>query len=543
MGELSREKVISHSWKAIRSRIDRRAVVISLLVFVVSSIYPFYIFDHINIRIVACKLIQLLTIYWGVWALDVFLNRLAEDKKLRFGLMLFAVYLGIDLIFLVLIYPGGWRWDDITLFLSVFPSGNWPTWQNYLTAVFYMTCYLTVPMPAFIVCIQVLVISVITAFISYRIWIVTPSPKWLVMGLGVCASLLPPILNMNLYPLRAALHSYLFMLVVFLMVDHFRNRIPWSFSKVLFLAFLSSIVCVWRTECVFLIVLLPIAFFFLNWDKSTRLRIAIAYALSLLCMVFVVGYYQFTHVSDDYVVTAYVPSLPEYAHRAIDEGNEELIEELSKAYDVEVLNQAYVDGVPGSTMFWMKDDEYPFMKQYEDISQDEYAALCREAFMAGTIAYPDLFLENRVRQALDGPLETFTPGYTTNLFEDSRPVFESFRSFHTVSYPFDSDIRTTVASIIEAQGERFGWIAFAYDLRWTIPAYVIAFIVLVLKKRREAIAVPLFCSQALVTLLLAPKYYFMYYYALYLGGVLLAMVGIGFFVIWIKGHRKASRIG
>lgn len=504
--------------------IDKKSLALSIGITLLSSPIIFLFFDcGVSERILIAKLVQLILLYCLFHYLFALVKQAKATESARRILFCFTLILAIETLYLLAIYPGGWRWDDIAVLSEVVPNGLWSTWQGYLTALYYMVCFLTVPVPSFICFMQGLFISMI---MTYMIWRVscTSSLRWpLILTVGALIMVLPPVLNMNSYPLRAALHSYLEILAFFMLVDHYINKVDWNAKSVVFFSLISALVCIWRLECIVFALLLPLLFLFLTAYQSGRLKIFALYALCLFGSLIIIGFPQYTANNNSYAVISYSQSLPIYAHQAIEESNSELLSKLNVTYDVDVLNQAYEEGVPGEFLYALSDSEWPFLREREDMSKEQYYKACRDAFVAGTIEYPYLFLKDKIKLVLDGLMNPIrnAPCYTNAVYSSEGKLFDTFKSQYMLNDPISLRIRNDVTGFVEAVPPQFIGVQWTYNLLLLIPIYLGAYIYLIVRKSRCFFALLAFNLHHALIVLSAPAYYFMYYYSFYLGGILL----------------------
>lgn len=523
------------------SWIDWRAFWIAVAVSLLSLAYPLLTFDVINKKVIACKVLQFLGSYLAAYGIDSFFRKKRDDDSFDFALKAFALFFAISMTLFLVLYPGGWRWDDLNMFLGMESGADWPTWQHYLTTLFYMLCYITLPIPAFVVFVQVTVICAISAYIAYRVSAISPLNGKAILIIGSAVLLLPPMINMDYYPLRPTLHAYLEMLVLFMLVDRFVNKRPWSVPAVLFIACVGAIVCALRTECLVLIPILPFLFFFLAPSREERVKRTALFLSVLVLMAGALNWYQMKTISEEYSLTAYMPSLIEYAHHAKTNGDQQLLEELSVAYDVDVLDRARQEGLSGEGLYWQSnaDADWQFRIVHEEMSQDEYHRLCRDVFLSATLQHPMLFLASKIGLIDSGIRTVYTPAHTSTLYSIESPAYDSFLNGNLLNYPLFPEMRTAVASFVEAQGSDFAWVAVFYDIRLLIPVYVAAIIYLLIRRSRACVIPLTLVVQAIIVALAAPAYYFMYYFAFYLGGILLGVWLLCIFAFWLRG--KAER--
>lgn len=502
---------------------DKKAFLFAVLLSVLTIAYIPLVFGQITYCTVVSKTLQFSVFYIAA----MYYRKLAFKKKEGLfrnePVYIFVAFLITNLVALISIYPGGWRWDDLYTLHHLMESSIWPTWQHYLTSVFYMVCLLTIPTPSFIVFVQIVIISAISAYIAWRLYVYFDS--WLIVVLLVLLSLTPPLLNMNLYPLRAGLHSYLEVLLFFIIVMNYLEKRDWTIISLVQLALLAAVVSVWRSECVVYLVLMPVMLAFLLWRTIPWQRIVL-FAFTLLIAGIGLSAFQSQNGESDYALTAYMPSLPVFAHRAIEDDNSELISELEKTYDISVLDRAYRDNTPGIEMYWHQ-KTWPYLKKPEAERDAEFYGYCRQSFINGVLTYPDSFLDSRVEQFVSLMGWRWSPHFTKDLYSDEGKYFEWFASQETfvLNQPLNLKIRDYVASYIETSSNGFEALSWVYNPLLFIPVYALVIAIAIRKNTKLMVVFAVFFAHHVLTFLSAPTYYFMYYYSFSLmGGMLLCFL-------------------
>ena len=80
----------------------------------------------------------------------------------------FLIYLGLMAIFLLLIWPGYWVWDEMFVIYEIQASSVF-TWQSIITQLVFAYSLLLIPSPVGITIIQVIIISLIVAFLNTKV--------------------------------------------------------------------------------------------------------------------------------------------------------------------------------------------------------------------------------------------------------------------------------------------------------------------------------------------------------------------------------------
>lgn len=150
----------------------------------------------------------------------------------------------INLIFLLLIWPGNWINDELGV-LENAKSFEYYSWQNYLTVVFFSLCVMTIPSAIAIPIIQIIFISYAFAyFVNYISEIVKTKWVWLLY----LVLLLPPVIYNNLYPLRITMYTYIELIFLTWLYKKYKEKDLFDIKTVAISAIMIFILAFWRSE-------------------------------------------------------------------------------------------------------------------------------------------------------------------------------------------------------------------------------------------------------------------------------------------------------
>ncbi len=173
------------------------------------------------------------------------------------------------------------------LYLSTdFASFNWKMWDAYsvyesalkhsyinylhlLTVFYYITALNIFPFKGGIILFQIIISSTIFSYIwSNLCGYIKYKYKWIL--------LLPlfffPVLRMGLQPIRSCIY-YVFILLFFaIFYFKYKENKQVNFIEIIFLAVLSSIVCVWRSENIPLFLIVPLFLLFIGNEKVSNIK-------------------------------------------------------------------------------------------------------------------------------------------------------------------------------------------------------------------------------------------------------------------------------
>ena len=262
------------------------------------------------IRLIIMKLISLM-LYVFLWQkIGKIINniRYKDDKTLKM-LKYFFINFGINIVLLILTWPGIWRWDEFNILHHV-SFYKLEYWQNYMTSIFYLLSYMLIPVPSGVIIIQMAVASGIVSYIIYNFSKIFKNSK--LIYLLYIPFLLLPVLDHNLYPLRLTLYSYIELLLICQMI--FIKKLGKCEKKdFLALSIILIILCSYRTEGIVFMALIPFIYVLMLKKeipniKQRILYIILTFALSLLLIIPQESVYKKTY-SGQYEVTSYVNQL------------------------------------------------------------------------------------------------------------------------------------------------------------------------------------------------------------------------------------------
>ena len=186
----------------------------------------------------------------------------------------FGVYFLIMLVFLLLTWPGVWRWDELFIAENAGRlSLNY--WHHWLTSLFYIISFSIIPFPAGVVFLQILIISLSVGWVSYRTFkVFNPKFQWILL----IPMLFPSVIDNSLYPMRICLFAFMEFLLLSSIILQYEAQKEITKSDIIFWGVLTAVVTAWRTESFFFILILPIALIIL-FRKRLHVKSVVCYIL------------------------------------------------------------------------------------------------------------------------------------------------------------------------------------------------------------------------------------------------------------------------
>lgn len=449
------------------------------------------------------------------------------------------IYFGIMVIFFVLLYPGLWRVDEFGILknaTNVLPN----FWQGYLTSVFYIFALMLFPNPAGVVFAQIIVISLIVGYVIFR-------TKYMIQNKSISyllyiPFLLFPVIDSNFYPMRMSIYAFLELLFAFLLFEFKYTKKVIYRKHIWILVLLASVLVCWRTESIYYIVLAPLTFLILfskeikkqeenkqgiRRRKLRDLRVQFVLGTILLSMM-LTGVQMLGNKlesSKEYELTSIVLPITPLVNKANENEDLELINSVGKVFDTQVLIDGYQEGKTGIVMYWAGN----LTKDYNDLDFQEMKA----AYYKLILKYPSVFMKERLDTFLGS---TGLLSETENLFSsDEISNYVQFRETYGYKEP---PFRKQLIKVLEFTNyETLHNVVYSFHLQ----AFFLIFVCLVLLFQRKwgyFFICGTICAKIPLIFLTAPSRLFMYYYSIYLIGVVLVGILLVFWFDKIRSRMK-----
>lgn len=526
---------------------NKWALLIAGLHFVLSFFTDKVIFQYVVLnfsnRLFALKSLEMIVVKILFFVLLILLWQgiffFVQKANSRFK-KLTIFYLLINLLLLLLTWPGIWRMDEFGLLSSsvqLFP--HW--WQNYITSVWYIFSLMLLPFPSGVIISLMVIASLLYArFIQntcqiYQNNIVIKQkkdkknegnaawhePKWFVFLLTV-PFIMFPVLDSNLYPLRMSVYAFLEMtllseLYLLYQKKRFSQEMGEDFGvsavTIWIYSCLACVVAVWRMEAIYYVVAYPVLLLFiLGFKRGWRQIVVFLIMFVILFVPQKIG--EKMTSGQQYELTSIVLPLVDLVIEADQDKDAAVLTDINLVVDTDVIRRAAQEGKNGIHMFWSEPD---FQRTY---SETEFARF-QSAYRKLIFKYPSVFLKERWNTFL---ASTDLLENTTELFtKKGIPNYETFRSY-PLSAPISDSLRTSVIKTLEIRK------AENYDEKYAVTDWIysalIPIVILLLgatwfaMKKQIIPTVILLTALARVPLvfLTAPSRLFMYYYSVYLIG-------------------------
>lgn len=491
------------------------------------------------VAFILTKFIFLITlvILWQFIFLFIKNRGLVNKRYLKFSFIYFAIMMG----FLLVTWPGVWRWDEFSI-LSMAKGFTLNYWQHYITSIFYIISMMMIPFPTGIVIIQLFIISLIVGYIVYKVNRYTRNSK--LSYLMFLPFLMFPIIENNLYPLRLSIYSYVEILFLFEILFIKLDKRAIKLKNIILLAMLISLLASWRSEGIYYVLLAPmliIVAFYKDMNLKNKAKIVIL-SFMFTAILFIPQYLGNKTVSgDDYEITAIANPLAAIVKNT--KNNEDIkqdLENIDKVLYIDVIND-YDKGMEAYWSGWLVRYGYTpkefseFKKSYNNIVMKNM----------------DIFIKERMKTFLEtsgygnkGRIWVYDSAY---IFDEEQSSVESYKDFKSnkLTKPISSELRKKAILGLQCRldkGYRVyevnGLYSVVYNL---IPSIIVLLVIAIISifKKKYTIGFIVMINLIKVPLIFitAPAPLFMYYVPTYMYGYVMLML----FIVIILYNKNAER--
>lgn len=448
-----------------------------------------------------------------------------KDKETRNLIKFFGLALVINAIFLLLIWPGNWINDELGVLYNA-KGFMYYSWQNYLTVIFFSICLMCIPTAISIVIIQVIFISFAFAYFINYIYkrINTKLVYFLYLIL-----LLPPVIYNNLYPLRITMYTYIELIFLTWMFKKYKDKEELDIKTTLISSMAIFVLSFWRSEGIYYLAL-PIIMFFLfkKYSKHIFLKIIVIEFLALV-LFGTFSYIDKMYDEEAYVkykMTAIINPLSIMLQGELKGDVEADIEKIDEAIDVNLLKQ--------NPSYWniiIALDES--LGLYRENIVENYDGVMKSYLKIVINNFPE-FIKERVEvyKITNGKYDDLYRYYSLNDKSDFKTLRTEIVTNDLLGKPISNNLRDKFIAFL--RGEKINNV----KLFWNVTPIAIGCIILVvvfIYKRRfiESLIIINLLVKSVLVFLTTPATFFMYYYPLFLEGLVIIIA----YMIYVFKYR------
>ncbi len=466
-----------------------------------------------------------------------------KETVTKHGIITGCVFFLCTITLLIMIWPGYWSWDDI-LCAKAAAGYDLSAWHHFFSGLFHILCLLTIPFPAGVVILQIVIASFIVGYCSAKIGELFCGHvrRGVMEALVLLVSLAPPLLEYILSGFRMGIYSYLefWLLTEFLCVYKNPDR-PLGYHDILKLFALGILVACWRTEAIYYILLVPVFLWLMGGQAISRKRTLCFAILFAVCTVGI-GKYNTGLIGDKtYSLTASVCPVTDLVRTADPEKDRAELEAIDRVIDTELATA--MPERTGISLFW--DPEENFVRPFSDADYSGYM----KAYAGLLLRYPgtalncvtNIFLDTSgIRTQADGsPTARLASDLALYLFDEDNAVGEAWASFGGLyKDPIDLPLRNTVMrgiACLDAEGRCTPVFHMVFNL--LIPMILcLGCWIYHMARKKWGYGILLLFTLCRIPLIFAasPAPYFMYYLSVYYMGYIWFIVTLA----EIRGLRK-----
>ena len=515
-------KVLEYVKKTIKE--NKISIVISILIYIY-SIYTtnhYFNFSYSDFgmfawfRYLLIRGIFVILDFTVVYYISNIIKKLIKkDKDTKNLLIFFAIALLINMILLLMLWPGNWINDELGVLYEA-RQFNYYSWQNYLTVIFFSVCVMALPTAVSIILIQVIFISFSFAYFVNYVYKTTKT-KW--VGALFLVLLLPPIIYNNLYPLRITMYTYIELLFLTWLYKKYKENEKFDVASTLISAITIFILAFWRTEGIYYLAL-PLIIYFL-FKKNGKILLK-SISIVIISVTLVGAFSNLDKKADykkyiEYKTTAMINPLSILLQEELKGDIEQELEKIDKVMDVEVIRQ----NPQNWNILIVFKPEYNLyrsdMVEHYDGITSAYLKIILNNFSA--------FLKQRweVFEITNGDYDMEYNYYALNDYNDFSTERTDIVKQSKFGKPINIELRNNFLKFL--RGEKLEFIIKFWNVKPVLLILAIIMVIFIIKKKyiEVLIIVNLFAKTILI-FLTAPASFFMYYYPIYVEGILLIIV-------------------
>ena len=460
-------------------------------------------------------------------------------------------YLAVTLVVLVIVWPGCWGNDDLTV-LQLARTLEADSWQHFLTSAAFILCLMFVPMPGGVVLIQTLLIAgIVGCFLAAAETLACqrlrnpPARGWL--ALLYLPFLLPPVLLHNMQPFRTTWATWCELFTVFLAVWWYLRGQPVSGKQLAVFTLLGTLTAAWRSENIYYLAALPVLLALLAGKKLLRPAAVCAASVALIAGTLACSRYSSALMGEAWVyqrvaLTYQAAALVQDADPVEDA---EALAMIDPVFDVQKCRE--LSNIHGPQL------RDAVVRSEEGLTEADWKA-CQKGIIQLALKYPGSLLRERLgvfnntivqRQVNSNQKLVFasTVLVYTDPPENMRDAQKDFLYHSIASWPLDVQLREDFIMSLSYREDVLGGLLL--PTWWMLPAFVLLLAaVAVLGVRRRWMlffAAGALAARIPLVFLTAPDTYFMYYLTPYIAGYAITAAGVVYAVMRHKKQKEERR--
>ena len=471
-----------------------------------------------------------------------------KDSKVKNEIIIGAIYFVILMIFLALTWPGAWSNDDITILKNA-ETYNLTPWHHFFSGLFVTLCLQTIPIPAGVMIIQILIASLIVGYSFSNIselYGETKKQKIVIQVVLGLIALFPPVVLYILSGFRMGMYSYVELLLITKMLVLYKEKKELPFRELLHISFLTIIVSCWRTEGIYYPFLILILYFILGKKVINRKTAIIAFFI-IMIIDFSIGKINNLMIgNNDYSISGTMEGLTAVVEASDDIKDKEELEAINKIVDVEFIKD---------NPDMLSEDVYKTVGIGKEYTDEEYSEFLK-GYIKLALKYSEVALESmwkmfwKAGSGLGENGKQTTHNMVNNNWSFAQDLTvmgtNAWREWRKVNSankePINVELRNNVIFFLNGS-DADNNLTIIHNIFWNffIPFTLILICLIYKLIKKDWFMVMLILTviaRIPIVFVTAPAPYFMYYLSAYLCTYILSAIVIFEIIINLKNKKK-----
>lgn len=447
-------------------------------------------------------------------------------------------YLAVNLVVLLIVWPGIWGNDDLAV-LSLARTLQPNSWQHFLTSGAFILSLMFVPMPGGVVLVQNLLISAIVGSFAAAAQDLTEKrlghavkPAW--FAIVYLPFLLPPVVMHTQQPFRTTWSGWTELFLVFMLVAMYLRGTKLNKKELCAIVVLGTLAVSWRSECVYYLAAIPVLLLVMCARKLLR-PTAVAAATVLVFA----GYLACSRYTSTLMGEAW-----QYKMIALCYQTASLVQDADPVADADEL--AAIDRVFDVTYCRENSNIHgPEMRtnmtRETGVTEEDWSA-CKKGIVKLALKYPKSLLRERLgmfratmQADYGGSRQKDFFGFAYVCYDLDGYYLTSIERAGKIAYqsplafPINQDLRKAVIGTMVYDTETpLGKLISTtwFMLPPLLLLFVEALVLAVRKKWFLFLVTGTLCLRVVLVFLTAPDSFFMYYLTPYIAGYAIAAAGV-----------------
>lgn len=523
----------------------------------ISGIQNIYFSGGTTLTIIVIKILHFLFLY-AIFLKIYSLYKNRKIPKVKNEIIISLIYFVILMILLLLVWPGTWADDDITILRNA-GKYEFTPWQHFFSGLFHIMCLQTIPIPSGVMIIQSLISALIVGYCISNISALYGKSKNQIVIIQIILlliALFPPLILYILSGFRMGIYAYLELALITKMIVLYKEKKKIVSTDILKISFLTIIISCWRTEAIYFPIFILILFLILGQEVIRR-KVAVLAFLIIMIINFSIGKTNNVMIKNEnylvikdnnYSISATMEPLSRIIE-ICDETDKENIEIINKVIEVKYILEN--PNQTGEQNFWAEG----VVKEY---SEEEYINFFK-AYLRLVLKYPDVafksmwnlfvktgngFGENSKQTTKN--LVANTQRNTLQLYEEYTPTWIRWNSVNSkvqkYKEPINLELRNDTILFLNGSDSNNN-LTIIHNIFWNLfipfTLILICLIYKLIKKDWYIVFLILtIIARVAIVFATAPAQYFMYYLSAYLCSYVVSVIVLVESITGLKNKRR-----